>query len=82
MLKGIKKGGTFLLNSIWDAEETKKRLPARVKRQLAKQAVQFYIINATAIAEEIVLPAVRIPSCSRQSSSVLRLFLMRMPART
>ena len=26
MLKGLKKGGTFLLNSIWDAEETKERL--------------------------------------------------------
>lgn len=27
MLRGIKKGGTFLVNSIWDAEETKKTFP-------------------------------------------------------
>jgi pyruvate-ferredoxin/flavodoxin oxidoreductase len=56
MLKGIKKGGTFLLNSIWDAEETKKRLPDSVKKQLADNDVKFYILNATKIAEEIGLP--------------------------
>jgi pyruvate-ferredoxin/flavodoxin oxidoreductase len=56
MLKGIKKGGTFLLNSIWDAEETKKRLPDSVKKQLADSDVKFYILNATKIAEEIGLP--------------------------
>jgi len=55
MLKGIKKGGTFLLNSIWDAEETKKQLPDFVKRVLAEKEVNFYIINATKIAEEIGL---------------------------
>jgi pyruvate-ferredoxin/flavodoxin oxidoreductase len=32
MLKGIKKGGTFLLNSIWDVEETKKRFPDHMKK--------------------------------------------------
>jgi pyruvate-ferredoxin/flavodoxin oxidoreductase len=55
MLRGIKKGGTFLLNSIWDAEETKKRLPDTMKKQLAEQEIKFYIINATKIAEEIGL---------------------------
>ncbi|HOR45897.1 MAG TPA: pyruvate:ferredoxin (flavodoxin) oxidoreductase, partial [Spirochaetota bacterium] len=53
MLKGIKKGGTFLLNSIWDAEETKKHLPEKVKKQLADADVKFYIINATKIAEDL-----------------------------
>jgi pyruvate-ferredoxin/flavodoxin oxidoreductase len=55
MLKGIKKNGTFLLNSIWDAEETKKRLPDSMKKTLAGKNINFYIINATRIAEEIGL---------------------------
>jgi pyruvate-ferredoxin/flavodoxin oxidoreductase len=55
MLKGLKKGGTFLLNSIWDAEETKNRLPDHMKKFLAGNDIQFYIINATEIAEEIGL---------------------------
>lgn len=55
MLKGLKKGGTFLLNSIWDVEETKKRLPDYMKRYMADNDIQFYIINATEIAEEIGL---------------------------
>ena len=55
MLKGLKKGGTFLLNSIWDAEETKNRLPDHMKKYLAANNIDFYIINATIIAEEIGL---------------------------
>jgi pyruvate-ferredoxin/flavodoxin oxidoreductase len=55
MLKGIKKNGTFLLNSIWDVEETKKRLPDSMKKTLAGKNINFYIINATRIAEEIGL---------------------------
>src|SRR5512133_1337050 len=55
MLKGIKTGGTFLLNSIWDAEETKKMLPDNIKKTLAEKKINFYIINATKIAEEIGL---------------------------
>ena len=55
MLKGLRKGGTFLLNSIWEEEETKKRLPNSVKKFLAEKDINFYIINATKIAEEIGL---------------------------
>jgi pyruvate-ferredoxin/flavodoxin oxidoreductase len=55
MLKGLKQGGTFLLNSIWDAEETKKRLPDHMKKYMAENKINFYIINATAIAEELGL---------------------------
>ena len=51
MLKGLKKGGTFLLNSIWDAEETKDRLPDHMKKYMAENNINFYIINATEIAE-------------------------------
>lgn len=55
VIKGLKKGGTFLFNSIWDVEETKERLPNHMKAYMAKNNIQFYIINATAIAEEIGL---------------------------
>ena len=55
MLKGLKDGGTFLLNSIWDAEETKRRLPDHMKKYLADHKIKFYIIDATKIAEEIGL---------------------------
>lgn len=55
MLEGIKKGGTFLLNSMWDEEETKKRIPDQMKKFMAENDIQFYIINATKIAEDIGL---------------------------
>ncbi|MDR0618693.1 MAG: pyruvate:ferredoxin (flavodoxin) oxidoreductase [Bacteroidales bacterium] len=55
MLKGVKDGGTFLLNSWWNAEETKKQLPLAMKRYMAEHKIKFYIINATKIAEEIGL---------------------------
>jgi pyruvate:ferredoxin (flavodoxin) oxidoreductase, homodimeric len=53
--KGLKKNGTFLLNSVWNAEETKKHLPDFVKAYLAKNNISLYIINATEIAIEIGL---------------------------
>ncbi len=55
MLKGLKKGGTFLLNSTWSVEETKTRIPDYMKRYMAENEINFYIINATEIAEEIGL---------------------------
>jgi pyruvate-ferredoxin/flavodoxin oxidoreductase len=55
MLKGLKDGGTFLLNSIWDVEETKNKLPDRMKKYLAEHNIKMYIINATKIADEIGL---------------------------
>ena len=55
MLKGLKKGGTFLLNSTWSVEETKTRIPDHMKLFMAEHEINFYIINATEIAEEIGL---------------------------
>ena len=55
MLKGLKKKGTFLLNSIWDTEETKRRLPDHMKKYMAENDIRFYIINATIIAEGLGL---------------------------
>jgi len=54
-LKGLKKGGTLLYNSLWDAEETKKRLPDYVKKYLAENNISMYIIDATDLAEKIGL---------------------------
>ena len=55
VLKGIKENGTFLLNSMYNAEDTVKHLPNKIKRILAEKKINFYIINATEIAEEIGL---------------------------
>ena len=55
MLKGIKKNGTFLLNSLWSVEDTLTRIPDFVKQQIAQKNLTLYIINATKIAEEIGL---------------------------
>jgi pyruvate-ferredoxin/flavodoxin oxidoreductase len=55
VLKGLKKGGTFLLNSIWDEKEVVNHLPDSMKKYMAENDIKFYIINATKIAEEIGL---------------------------
>ncbi len=55
MLKGMKKGGTFLLNSTWDVEETKQHLPVKFKKFMSENDIKFYTINATQIAEDIGL---------------------------
>ncbi|PKM93846.1 MAG: pyruvate:ferredoxin (flavodoxin) oxidoreductase [Firmicutes bacterium HGW-Firmicutes-1] len=55
LLSGIKKNGTFLLNTVASAEEVVAQLPAKMKKSLADKNVKFYIINATKIAEEIGL---------------------------
>ncbi len=55
MVKDVKQGGTFLLNTTWSAEELETELPASMKRTLAANNVNFYIINATHVASEIGL---------------------------
>lgn len=53
--KGLKKNGTFLLNTVWTPEEVQQNLPNNVKKYLAKNNITLYIINATSIAQEIGL---------------------------
>lgn len=55
VLKGLKKGGSFLLNSIWDVEETKNKLPNKMKKYLAENEINFYIINGTQLGEDLGL---------------------------
>ena len=52
---GLKKGGTFLLNCNWSAEELDAQLPGQLKRYIAKNDIKFYIIDAVKIAQEIGL---------------------------
>ena len=53
MVRSLKKGGSFLLNTTFSAEEIVEHMPNRMKAQLAKKEAKFYIINATKIAQEI-----------------------------
>jgi len=55
LLKGIKKGGTFVLNCPWTLEELDEKLPASIKKAIAQNDVKFYIINAMEIASKIGL---------------------------
>jgi pyruvate-ferredoxin/flavodoxin oxidoreductase len=55
VLKGIKEGGSLLLNSLWDEKETLERIPDNVKSIIGKKKINLYIINATKIAAEIGL---------------------------
>ncbi|MDQ7092227.1 pyruvate:ferredoxin (flavodoxin) oxidoreductase [Desulfosporosinus sp. PR] len=55
ILKGLKKGGTFVLNCPWNADELEDHLPAALKRYIAKNDINFYIIDAISIAGEIGL---------------------------
>ena len=55
LLDGLKDGGTFLLNCIWDENELEENLPNSLKRSIAEHHAKFYTINATRIAEEIGL---------------------------
>jgi pyruvate-ferredoxin/flavodoxin oxidoreductase len=53
VLKGLKKGGSFLLNTIWEEDEVKLRLPDQMKNYLAVNEVNFYIINGTKLAVDL-----------------------------
>ena len=53
--RGLRENGTFLLNTVWGAEELAKHLPNKVKRYFAQKNITVYYINATQIALEIGL---------------------------
>lgn len=52
---GLKEGGTFVLNTQWDAQELEENLPGSIKRYLAEKNINFYYIDAVSIAEKIGL---------------------------
>ncbi len=53
--RGLRDGGTFLLNTIWEGDELAKNLPNKVKKYFADHNITVYYINATRIAQEIGL---------------------------
>ncbi|MCL1631063.1 pyruvate:ferredoxin (flavodoxin) oxidoreductase [Sporolactobacillus sp. CPB3-1] len=55
LLKGLKPGGTFLLNTIWNDQQLERRLPNNMKVYLAKNKIRFYTINAIGLAGKIGL---------------------------
>ena len=52
---GLKPGGTFLLNCVWTPEELEDKLPAKMKRYIAKNKINFYTINAVELARGLGL---------------------------
>lgn len=55
MLKGLRKNGIFLLNTVHKAEEIENFLPNRYKRILAERNAKLFIVNANQIAKDIGL---------------------------
>ena len=51
----IVPGGTFLLNCSWKEEDLENHIPAKVRKQIAEKNVQFYMIDANKIAQELGL---------------------------
>ncbi|MBR2677503.1 MAG: pyruvate:ferredoxin (flavodoxin) oxidoreductase [Solobacterium sp.] len=52
MVRNLKEGGTFLLNTTFAAEDIDKHLPNRMLAGLANKKAKFYIINANKLAAE------------------------------
>jgi len=50
MLKSIKTGGTFLLNSPFKAADVWKNLPVEAQQRIIDKKLKFYVINAAEIA--------------------------------
>jgi pyruvate-ferredoxin/flavodoxin oxidoreductase len=55
VLKGLKKGGTFLLNCPWSPADLETHLPASIKRYIKNNDIKFYIIDAAQVAREVGL---------------------------
>jgi len=55
VLRGLKDGGTFVLNCPWKVEELDSHLPNQMKKFIKEHNINFYIIDAERIAQEIGL---------------------------
>lgn len=55
ILKKIKKGGTFLLNSPFSKEEVWDMLPQKMQEEIVENELQFYVVDATKVAHEAKL---------------------------
>lgn len=52
LLKGIKEGGTFLLNSPWSADEAFTHLTRDMQETIVNKKIKFYNIDAEALIEK------------------------------
>ena len=55
MVQDLVPGGTFLFNTPWSVEELDEKLPGQVKRYIAENNINFYIIDGVKIGKEIGL---------------------------
>lgn len=55
MTSDLKEGASMLLNTDWDVDTLSKRLPAKMKSDIAKKHVNFYTVDGVGIAKEIGL---------------------------
>ena len=55
MLKNLKPGGTFLLNSPYPADEVWDHLPAEVQKALIDKKANFYVIDGYSLAKSLGL---------------------------
>ena len=56
IISELKPGGAFLLNTSWESEgRLEEKLPAQVRRQLAEKKINFYVIDAHHLAQELGL---------------------------
>lgn len=52
VLKNIKEGGVFLVNSPYGKDDTFSKLPAKVCRQVIEKKLDFYVIDGYKVARE------------------------------
>ena len=52
LLKGIKEGGTFLLNSPWSKEEAFSHLTRDMQETIINKKIKFYNVNAEQLVKE------------------------------
>ena len=60
MVQDLVPGGTFLLNCPWTPDEVGKHLPGQMKRYIAENKIQFYVINGVNIGMETGMGPTRI----------------------
>ena len=55
MVQDVKPGGSFLLNCQWTDEELDQHLPAKMKKYIAENNINFYTIDGVKLGKEIGL---------------------------
>jgi len=55
VLKGLKQGGTFLLNSPWSVKDMENNIPGDLRKTIYDKKLKFYNIDAVKIAGEVGL---------------------------